>query len=131
MNHFLNKILLNNFYSDQNDNLKKALFALQTTSEQEEEMITNSLLKKISTLQKEKEYLLLKVEEEEEMITNQLQKKLKQLQKEKIELENTLEQEQESMVNRLQKQLDDLMNNQTPAGRMRVASSERKLSQIG
>lgn len=65
------------------------------------------------------------------MITNQLQKKLKQLQKEKIELENTLEQEQESMVNRLQKQLDDLMNNQTPAGRMRVASSERKLSQIG
>lgn len=122
-------------YSLQNDNLRKALIALQTESEQEEEKITNTLLRKIQTLQKDKEDLLRKVEEEEEIIANQLQTKLKQLQNEKVQLENVLEQEQEAMVNRLQKQLDDLLRNPStvgaPIGRMRVASSERKLTQVG
>ena len=120
--------------SAQNETLKKALIALQSTSEIEGEHIANTFLHKLDKLQKEKEELLLKVEEEEEMITNQLQKKLKQLQKEKVEMENVLEMEQEAMVNRLQKQLDELLRNSpsgsgSAGGRMRMASSERKLSQ--
>lgn len=112
------------------------MIAIQSTSEIEGEHITNTFLHKLDKLQKEKEELLLKVEEEEEMITNQLQKKLKQLQKEKVEMENVLEMEQEAMVNRLQKQLDELLRNSpsgsgSAGGRMRMASTERKLSQVG
>jgi coiled-coil domain-containing protein 6 len=46
--------------------------------EQEEEKISNVLLKKIDTLQKERAHILRTVEEEEEYITNTLQKKLDQ-----------------------------------------------------
>ncbi|CAM0136299.1 unnamed protein product [Umbelopsis sp. WA50703] len=77
-------------------------------AEQEEEYISNKLLKRISGLKKEKGELLIQVEQEEEYLTNTLQKKLSQLQKEKIDMENALEQEQEYIVNKLQKQLDSL-----------------------
>ncbi|CAG8568225.1 16217_t:CDS:2 [Racocetra fulgida] len=84
-----------------------------TVDMQEEEYISNKLLKRISGLKKEKGELLLQVEQEEEYLTNTLQKKLNQLQKEKIDMENALEQEQEYIVNRLQKQLDSLRQQQT------------------
>lgn len=77
-------------------------------AEQEEEYISNKLLKRISGLKKEKGELLLQVEQEEEYMTNMLQKKLNQLQREKIDMENSLEQEQEYIVNKLQKQLESL-----------------------
>jgi predicted nuclease with TOPRIM domain len=100
--------------------------ALQSSTEAEEEYITNTLMKRIEGLKHEKQDLLTKLEAEEEMITNQLQRKLNQLQKEKIQMEITLEQEQECMVNRLQKQLDDLRGPLTP--RSRLASAESKSS---
>ncbi|KAJ3262067.1 hypothetical protein HK103_003923 [Boothiomyces macroporosus] len=85
---------------------------IQTSAEEEEEFISNTLLKRIETLQKEKQALLVKVEAEEEKITNQLQKKLNQLQREKVQMEITLEQEQECIVNKLQKQVEELKANQ-------------------
>jgi len=81
---------------------------MHASAEQEEEYISNKLLKLISGLKKEKGELLVQVEQEEEYLTNTLQRKLNQLQKEKIDMENALEQEQEYIVNRLQKQLDAL-----------------------
>ncbi|CAH1757545.1 14557_t:CDS:10 [Entrophospora sp. SA101] len=66
------------------------------SAEQEEEFISNKLLKRISNLKKEKGELLLQVEQEEEYLTNTLQKKLNQLQKEKIDMENAFEQEQDN-----------------------------------
>lgn len=48
-------------------------------AEQEEEYISNKLLKRISGLKKEKGELLVQVEQEEEYMTNMLQKKLNQV----------------------------------------------------
>jgi coiled-coil domain-containing protein 6 len=48
----------------------------QARAEQEEEYISNSLMKKISELKKEKEALALNYEQEEECLTNELSKKL-------------------------------------------------------
>ncbi|KAF9309770.1 hypothetical protein BGZ91_007296, partial [Linnemannia elongata] len=47
-------------------------------AEQEEENISNRLLKRISGLKKEKGELMLQVEQEEEYLTKTLQKKLSQ-----------------------------------------------------
>ncbi|CEP18416.1 hypothetical protein [Parasitella parasitica] len=96
-----------------NQTLKKTAIDMSVLTEQEEESISNRLLKHITGLKKEKGELLIQVEQEEEWLTNMLQKKLVQLQKEKIDLENALEQEQEYMVNRLQKQLELLRQQQT------------------
>ncbi|KAK4511014.1 Polynucleotide 5'-hydroxyl-kinase grc3 [Mucor velutinosus] len=95
-----------NILRHENQSLKKAAVDMSILAEQEEESISNKLLKHITGLKKEKGELLIQVEQEEEWLTNMLQKKLVQLQKEKIDLENSLEQEQEYMVNRLQKQLE-------------------------
>ncbi|KAG1049864.1 hypothetical protein G6F43_007837 [Rhizopus delemar] len=91
-----------------NKALKQMAVDMNAVAEQEEEYISNKLLKRISGLKKEKSELLLQVEQEEEYMTNMLQKKLSQLQREKIDMENSLEQEQEYIVNKLQKQLDSL-----------------------
>jgi DNA-directed RNA polymerase subunit L len=48
-------------------------------NEQEEEFISNKLLKHINSLKKEKGELLVQVEQEEEHLTNMLQKKLAQV----------------------------------------------------
>ncbi|CAO3589701.1 unnamed protein product [Absidia cylindrospora] len=94
-------------------------------AEQEEEYISNKLLKRITGLKKEKSELLIQVEQEEEYMTNMLQKKLNRLQKEKIDMENALEQEQEFIVNKLQKQLDALKAQQPKS----AASSPRTILQ--
>ncbi|KAG1089995.1 hypothetical protein G6F42_019819 [Rhizopus arrhizus] len=101
-----------NILRHDNQALKKTAVDMSALTEQEEEFISNKLLKHITGLKKEKGELLVQVEQEEEWLTNMLQKKLVQLQKEKIDLENTLEQEQEYMVNRLQKQLELLRQQQ-------------------
>ncbi|KAJ3046934.1 hypothetical protein HK097_000387, partial [Rhizophlyctis rosea] len=95
-----------------NQALRQLTVNLQASAEQEEEFISNKLLKRINSLKKEKSELLLKVEQEEEAITSTLQKKLRQLQKEKVDMEIALEQEQEFIVNRLQKQLESLRQQQ-------------------
>ncbi|KAA0203056.1 hypothetical protein HAZT_HAZT007993 [Hyalella azteca] len=80
----------------------------QARAEQEEEYISNTLLKKIQTLKKEKESLALNYEQEEECLTNDLSRKLVQLRNEKVELEQTLEQEQEALVNKLMRKIEKL-----------------------
>ena len=55
--------------------------------EAEEESITLALMKRLSTLKKEKEDLAVEVEREEEHLTNKLMKRLAMLRREKIELE--------------------------------------------
>ena len=52
---------------------------LQAKAEQEEEFISNTLLKKIQELKKEKENLALNYEQEEECLTNDLSRKLDQV----------------------------------------------------
>ncbi|KAF8935168.1 hypothetical protein BGZ58_005197 [Dissophora ornata] len=96
-----------------NQVLRQMKASMHAVAEQEEENISNRLLKRISGLKKEKGELMLQVEQEEEYLTKTLQKKLSQLQKEKIDMENALEQEQEYIVNRLQKQLDALRMEQS------------------
>ena len=48
-------------------------------AEQEEEFISNTLMKKIHSLKKEKEVLAMNYEQEEEYLTNDLSKKLMQV----------------------------------------------------
>lgn len=51
----------------------------QAQAEQEEEFISNTLLKKIHCLKKEKEALAMNYEQEEEFLTNDLSRKLAQV----------------------------------------------------
>lgn len=51
----------------------------QAKAEQEEEFISNTLLKKIQLLKKEKESLATNYEQEEEFLTNDLSRKLAQV----------------------------------------------------
>ncbi|SAL95616.1 hypothetical protein [Absidia glauca] len=110
-----------NILRHDNQTLKQLTVNMTALAEQEEEYISNKLLKRITGLKKEKSELLMQVEQEEEYMTNMLQKKLNRLQKEKIDMENALEQEQEFIVNKLrscccthQKELDALKAQQQP-----------------
>lgn len=93
---------------EENKELRKASVNIQARAEQEEEYISNKLLKKIQLLKKEKEALANNYEREEEYLTNDLSRKLNQLRNEKVQLEQTLEQEQEQMVNKLMRKIDKL-----------------------
>merc|ERR1719153_1377900 len=107
---------------EENKALRQASVHIQAKAEQEEEFISNTLLKKIQALKKEKESLALNYEQEEECLVNKLMRKIEkletetngkqntldQLRREKVELENTLEQEQEALVNKLWKRMDKL-----------------------
>lgn len=86
----------------------RILFTQQAKAEQEEEYISNTLLKKITALKKEKETLAHHYETEEECLTNDLSRKLDQLRQEKCKLEQTLEQEQECLVNKLMRKIEKL-----------------------
>lgn len=93
---------------EENRSLREASVIIQAKAEQEEEYISNTLLKKITALKKEKERLAQHYETEEECLTNDLSRKLDQLRQEKCELEQTLEQEQECLVNRLMRKIEKL-----------------------
>ena len=58
------------------EHLSSLLSLQQAQAEQEEEFISNTLLKKINLLKKEKETLALNYEQEEEFLTNDLSRKL-------------------------------------------------------
>ncbi|KAF9937510.1 hypothetical protein BGZ65_001413 [Modicella reniformis] len=97
-----------------NQVLRQSRANMHAVAEQEEENISNRLLRRISGLRREKSGdLMMQVEQEEEYLTKTLQNRLSQLQREKIDLENALEQEQEYIVNRLQKQLDAMRMEQS------------------
>nr|SVE82057.1 EOG090X09V8 [Daphnia magna] len=93
---------------EENRALRQASVNIQARAEQEEEFISNTLLKKIQALKKEKETLALNYEQEEECLTNDLSRKLNQLRQEKVQLEQTLEQEQECLVNKLMRKIEKL-----------------------
>lgn len=93
---------------EENKALRQASVSIQAKAEQEEEFISNTLLKKIQTLKKEKEILAMNYEQEEEYLTNDLSKKLSQLRNEKVQLEQTLEREQEFQVNKLIRKIERL-----------------------
>ncbi|EDW33085.1 GL16067 [Drosophila persimilis] len=93
---------------EENRCLKQASVIIQAKAEQEEEYISNTLLKKIQALKKEKETLAHHYEREEECLTNDLSRKLDQLRQEKCKLEQTLEQEQECLVNKLMRKIEKL-----------------------
>lgn len=93
---------------EENRTLRQASVIIQAKAEQEEEYISNTLLKKIQALKKEKETLAHHYEREEECLTNDLSRKLDQLRQEKCKLELTLEQEQECLVNKLMRKIEKL-----------------------
>merc|ERR1719275_355944 len=93
---------------EDNKAIRQASVHIQAKAEQEEEFISNTLLKKIQSLKKEKESLALNYEQEEECLTNDLSRKLNQLRQEKVQLEHTLEQEQECLVNKLMRKIEKL-----------------------
>lgn len=93
---------------EENKSLRQASVIIQAKAEQEEEFISNTLMKKIQALKKEKETLALNYEQEEECLTNDLSRKLNQLRQEKCKLEQTLEQEQECLVNKLMRKIEKL-----------------------
>ena len=73
------KFLLILFLLQENRALRQASVHIQAKAEQEEEFISNTLLKKIQALKKEKENLALNYEQEEECLTNDLSRKLNQV----------------------------------------------------
>lgn len=95
---------------EENLQLRKNSVNIQVRAEQEEEYISNKLLKKITELKKEKESLALNYEQEEEFLTNDLTRKLSQLRAEKATLEKTLEKEQEAQINKLMSRIQKLEN---------------------
>jgi len=97
-----------NALQEENKALRQASVNIQAKAEQEEEFISNTLMKKIQELKKEKETLVNKYETEEEFLTNELQRQLSQLRQEKVELEQTLEREQEKQVNTLMRKIEKL-----------------------
>jgi coiled-coil domain-containing protein 6 len=98
---------------EENFDLKRARVNLQARAEQEEEFISNTLLRKIDKLKKEKEKLATAYEQEEEYLTNDLSRKLAQLRTEKMELEQTLEQEQQNQISKLMKKIEKLESETT------------------
>merc|ERR1719210_2715890 len=98
---------------EENRHLRQDAVHIQAKAEQEEEFISNTLLKKIQALKKEKENLALNYEQEEECLTNDLSRKLNQLRQEKVQLEHTLEQEQECLVNKLMRRIEKLESETT------------------
>lgn len=68
-----------NILRHDNQALKKTAVDMSILTEQEEEFMSNKLLKHITGLKKEKGELLIQVEQEEEWLTNMLQKKLVQV----------------------------------------------------
>ncbi|XP_066582705.1 coiled-coil domain-containing protein 6-like [Prorops nasuta] len=93
---------------EENRSLRQASVIMHVKAEQEEEFISNTLLKKIQALKKEKETLAHHYEQEEECLTNDLSRKMNQLRQEKFRLELTLEQEQECLVNKLMRKIEKL-----------------------
>lgn len=90
--------------------------------EEEEENITNKLMKRLNELKREKERMARQSESEEEFLTNTLQLRLEELQRQKHSIIASAEAEQEFIVNKLQRQLDEL--------KVEKSSLERKVQRL-
>uniref|UniRef100_A0A0N5ABA3 Uncharacterized protein n=1 Tax=Syphacia muris TaxID=451379 RepID=A0A0N5ABA3_9BILA len=91
----------NESLAQMNKTMREKNVRLHAKAEQEEEYISNMLLKRIQRLKNDKEALALKYEQEEEFLTNDLTRKLTQLQSERDELAGRVEAEQSSVVDKL------------------------------
>uniref|UniRef100_A0A915D7G5 DNA polymerase epsilon catalytic subunit n=1 Tax=Ditylenchus dipsaci TaxID=166011 RepID=A0A915D7G5_9BILA len=85
----------------ENRSIRESKVKMQVRVEQEEEYISNMLLKRIQKLKTDKELLALKYEQEEEFLTNDLMRKLLQLEGERDELASKLSKDQGWVVNNL------------------------------
>ena len=94
LSNFTSNLLCYTFYASHFNSKSNNFFYLrifycfvfhqqQAKAEQEEEFISNTLLKKIQSLKKEKETLAMNYEQEEEFLTNDLSRKLMQVIKKK------------------------------------------------
>ncbi|CAJ0609270.1 unnamed protein product [Cylicocyclus nassatus] len=84
-----------------NKQIKETYVKIYAKAEQEEEYISNILLKRIQKLKNDKEHLAQKYEQEEEFLTNDLMRKIKQLQSERDILEGNVKSEQASVIDSL------------------------------
>lgn len=80
----------------------------QIRVEEEEEMISNKLMKRLSELKQEKEQIARASESDSEWVTNSLSQRLEDLQRQKHRIIAAAEEENEFIVNRLNKELDAL-----------------------
>ncbi|VDO84573.1 unnamed protein product [Heligmosomoides polygyrus] len=84
-----------------NKQIKETYVKIYAKAEQEEEYISNILLKRIQKLKNDKETLAQKYEQEEEFLTNDLMRKIKQLQSERDVLEGNVKSEQATVIDSL------------------------------
>ena len=103
-------------YAAQIEELKRQNLSAHSRVEQEEELLTNNLMKKLEKVNSEKREMLMRVEQEEEFLTNSLQKRLDRVMREKLELEAQMAREHEQ----LDKSSGDLKR------RLEALSSERE-----
>ncbi|KAL3315067.1 Coiled-coil domain-containing protein 6 [Cichlidogyrus casuarinus] len=94
--------------TEQNAALRRESVNIQARAEQEEEFISNTLLKQITELKKEKESLAINLENEEEYLTNELNRKYTQLKQDRDMLEKTLAKEQEAQISKLNRRIKKL-----------------------
>lgn len=94
--------------TEENKELRRNSVNIQQQAEQEEEFISNTLLKKIQRLKQEKESLAINYEQEEEFLTNDLTKKIQRIKAEKVEMEKTFEAESEAICNKLTAKINNL-----------------------
>lgn len=80
----------------------------QIRIEEEEEMISNKLMKRLAELKQEKEQIARASESDSEWVTNSLSQRLEELQRQKHRIIAAAEEENEFIVNRLNKELDAL-----------------------
>eukprot|EP00916_Digyalum_oweni_P018461 GHVL01030928.1.p1 GENE.GHVL01030928.1~~GHVL01030928.1.p1 ORF type:complete len:416 (-),score=123.53 GHVL01030928.1:184-1431(-) len=102
--------------------------------EEEEEFLTNKLMRRIEELHKEKASILQQVEEEEKRLSEEFNIKMQAAVKQRESFENQLEYEQEFIVNKLQKQIKQIQEEKqnlqekvesTPRQSDRVSDDER------
>lgn len=94
--------------TEENKELRRNSVTIQQQAEQEEEFISNTLLKRIQRLKQEKESLAINYEQEEEFLTNDLSRKLQRVKAEKVEMEKSFEAESEAICNRLTAKISNL-----------------------
>lgn len=94
--------------TEENKELRRNSVTIQQQAEQEEEFISNTLLKRIQRLKQEKESLAINYEQEEEFLTNDLSRKLQKVKAEKVEMEKTFEAESEALCNKLTAKISNL-----------------------
>ncbi|PAV74029.1 hypothetical protein WR25_27262, partial [Diploscapter pachys] len=84
-----------------NKQIRETYVKIYAKAEQEEEYISNILLKRIQRLKNDKETLAQKYEQEEECLTNDLLRKIQQLQSERDSLEGKVKTEQAVLIDNL------------------------------